>query len=117
MFFDWLKEHDFLNKNFYLICGDRHWQYHSIHPDGLEEFSSGAFVDQNSRPGRVPGDLESTDPDAILEVPYIQTEGNNSGGFLMVQVATVHDQPEISFTYYNTRGKQLYSVTKEAAGS
>lgn len=116
-FFAWLKEHDFVNKNFYLLCGDRHWQYHSIHPDGFEEFSSGAFVDQNSRAGRLPGDPESTDPDAVLEVPYIQTEGNNSGGFLMVEVDTVNDQPEISFTFYNTRGDQLYSITKEAVGT
>ncbi len=115
MFFDWLKEHDFLNKNFYLVCGDRHWQYHSIHPDGFEEFSSGAFVDQNSRPGRVPGDPESTDPDAILEVPYIQTEGNSSGGFLLIRVDADSGQPKINFTYYNTRGNQLYSVTKNAA--
>jgi len=117
MFLEWLKENGFLNKNFYLICGDRHWQYHSIHPEGFEEFSSGAFVDQNSRPGRVPGDPESTDPEALLEVPYIQTEGKNSGGFLMVRVDTINDQPEISFTYYNTRGKELYSVTKEAVAN
>ena len=114
LFFDWLKKNDFLSKNFYLMCGDRHWQYHSIHPDGFEEFSSGAFVDQNSRPGRMPGDPESTDPDAILKVPYIQTEGKNSGGFLMVQVKDLSDAPTINFTYYDTGGRQLYSVTKNA---
>jgi alkaline phosphatase/alkaline phosphatase D len=117
LFFDWLKEHDFLNKNFYLMCGDRHWQYHSIHPDGFEEFSSGAFVDQNSRAGRLPGDPKSTDPDAILTVPYIQTEGTNSGGFLKVEVSQEDGEPIISFTYYNTRGRQLHNVTKKAANN
>ena len=114
-FVDWLKENDFLNKNFFLMCGDRHWQYHSIHPDGFEEFSPGSFVDQNSRPGRLPGDPESTDPEAILKVPYIQTEGNNSGGFLMVRVSHDDHEPIISFTHYNTRGKQLYSVAKRVS--
>ncbi len=35
--------------NTYIICGDRHWQYHSVHPTGIEEFSCGALVDANSR--------------------------------------------------------------------
>ncbi|MBN1294790.1 MAG: alkaline phosphatase D family protein, partial [Candidatus Latescibacteria bacterium] len=48
-FFEWLKNHGFLTKNFYLICGDRHWQYHAVHPSGFEEFSCGALVDANSR--------------------------------------------------------------------
>lgn len=39
-FFAWLLENDFLDKNFYIVCGDRHWQYHSRHPNGLEEFST-----------------------------------------------------------------------------
>jgi len=55
-FFRWLKDNDFLDKNFYIVCGDRHWQYHSIHPSGFEEFSCGALVDANSRLGRNPGD-------------------------------------------------------------
>lgn len=114
LFFDWLKEHDFLSKNFYLICGDRHWQYHSVHPDGFEEFSSGAFVDQNSRAGRVPGDPKSTDPDAMLTVPYIQTEENSSGGFLMVEVQAEDEKPLIDFSFYDTRGNELYSTSKQA---
>ncbi len=113
LFFDWLKQHDFLNKNFYLVCGDRHWQYHSIHPDGFEEFSSGAFVDQNSRAGRLPGDPKSTDPDAVLVVPYIQTEGNSSGGFLRVEASPENGTPTLSFTYYNTHGELLYTTTKQ----
>ena len=109
-FFDWLAEHNFTEKGLYFLCGDRHWQYHSIHPDGWEEFSSGAFVNQNARPGRVPGDPKSTDPEARLRVPYVQTGDNVSGGFLVVSVAMDKTTPAISFSFQNTRGEVLHSV-------
>ena len=36
----WFAEN--LPDNFFIVCGDRHWQYHSVHPDtGVQEFSSG----------------------------------------------------------------------------
>lgn len=54
-FFDFLKQEGLLEKNFYVVCGDRHWQYHAVHPSGVEEFSCGALVDANSRLGRSPG--------------------------------------------------------------
>ncbi|MGE3999599.1 MAG: sulfatase-like hydrolase/transferase, partial [Planctomycetaceae bacterium] len=31
-FFAWLNETGIARQHFYLVCGDRHWQYHSIHP-------------------------------------------------------------------------------------
>jgi alkaline phosphatase D len=35
--------------NFFVICGDRHWQYHSVHPEtGLNEFSVGAASDEHA---------------------------------------------------------------------
>ena len=38
---NWL--HANVPDNFFVICGDRHWQYHSVHPaTGLNEFSVGA---------------------------------------------------------------------------
>jgi alkaline phosphatase D len=108
-FFAWLKNKDFLNKNFYLMCGDRHWQYHSIHPSGFEEFSTGALVDANSRLGRVPGDPKSTDPDAKVRQPYYQDPA--SGGFVYVQV-----QPgtpaKLDFTFLDENGVVLYTHTK-----
>ncbi len=70
IFFAWLKEHNFLEKNFYILCGDRHWQYHSVDNTGFEEFSCGALVDANSRIGRRPGDPASTDPEAAIKQPY-----------------------------------------------
>jgi len=43
--------------NFLVICGDRHWQYHSVHPEtGLHEFSVGAASDEHAAgsPGEDP---------------------------------------------------------------
>ncbi|MBU3024195.1 alkaline phosphatase D family protein [Zobellia galactanivorans] len=83
-FFHWLKQHH-LDSNFYIITGDRHWQYHSIHPAGFEEFGTGTVNGQNSRPGRKPGDPGSTDPLGFIRQPYIQEDP--IGGFLHVKVS------------------------------
>ena len=109
--FDWLIEKDFLNKNFYIICGDRHWQYHSRHPKGFEEFSTGAIIDVNSRMGRPPGDPNSNDPDAIITQLYTYEEP--TGGFLNV-VVTPGDPPTSAFRFYDERGVLMYEETKEA---
>ncbi len=113
-FFDWIVEHDFLKKNFYIVCGDRHWQYHAKHPKGIEEFSSGALVDNNSRAGRMAGDPKSTDPNALITQYYIQgTEEDATGGFLNVKVTT-SGEPELHFLYFDENGNLLYSTTKKA---
>jgi alkaline phosphatase D len=42
---------------FFTMCGDRHWQYHSVHPEtGLHEFGSGAASDihASGSPGEDP---------------------------------------------------------------
>jgi alkaline phosphatase D len=51
----WLKAN--VPDNFFIICGDRHWQYHSVHPQtGLHEFSVGAASDEHASgsPGHQP---------------------------------------------------------------
>ena len=63
-FFAWLKENRI--GHFTIICGDRHWQYHSIHPSGVEEFACGALNDENSRLGVAPGDKNGSDPQALI---------------------------------------------------
>jgi alkaline phosphatase/alkaline phosphatase D len=114
-FFAWLLANDMLAKGFFLVCGDRHWQYHSISPEGIEEFSCGALVDANSRLGRPPGDPESNDPEAKIRQPYTQDEA--SGGFLMVRAAPGTDggPATLTFTWYDEHGVELYSTTKAAA--
>lgn len=113
-FFDWLKDNNFLSSHFYIVCGDRHWQYHAQHPSGFEEFSSGALVDNNSRAGRIAGDPKSTDPDGEIIQYYIQgTPEEASGGFLFIK-NVAGDIPELHFEHYNEHGQLLYQNTKRA---
>ncbi|MEM7373046.1 MAG: alkaline phosphatase D family protein [Bacteroidota bacterium] len=113
-FFAWLGENGFLDKHFYFLCGDRHWQYHAIHPSGFEEFSCGALVDANSRAGRLAGDPKSTDPDSLISQPYIQGKASEaSGGFLHVSVnRTAQDEPRATFSFYDEQGHVLYQHEK-----
>jgi len=110
-FFAFLKETGIDKKGFYFICGDRHWQYHSIDSSGLEEFSCGALVDVNSRLGRKPGDPESTDPDGLIKQPYYQTP--RSGGFLMVEVKPEGDaDAKLKVTWHDEHGEVLHTTEK-----
>ncbi len=115
-FFAWLKETGLDKKNFYIVCGDRHRQYHSIDPTGIEEFSCGALVDANSRLGRKPGDPKSTDPEGLIKQPYYQSP--RSGGFLLVRVdpATAAAPPTLTFQWHDERGKVLHEHRKPAGG-
>ncbi len=106
-FFDWIKEERLDHQGFHVICGDRHWQYHSIDPTGIEEFSSGALVDANSRLGRNPGDPKSTDPQAKIKQLHAQTEA--SGGFLKV---TATKDASLRFEFFDENGKSLYHTIK-----
>jgi len=106
-FFAWLKERGL--KNVFILCGDRHWQYHSIHPTGVEEFSCGALHDENSRLGPKPGDPKSTDPKGLIKQLYSQKE--KSGGFLQVAVTP---ERTAAFSFYDDRGALLYEVVKPA---
>jgi alkaline phosphatase D len=46
-FRQWAKEN--LNGNFFVVCGDRHWQYESVHPEtGLREFACGPGSDEHA---------------------------------------------------------------------
>lgn len=107
-FFGFLEANELIGNGFYIICGDRHWQYHSIHPNGLQEFSCGAFVDQNSRAGRLPGDPASTDPEGKLAVPYVQTD-DWGGGFLEVDLRIDQQDPELHFIFKDIEGNARYS--------
>ncbi len=111
-FFDWLAEHHLIGSGFYVLCGDRHWQYHAVDPSGVEEFSCGALVDANSRYGRVPGDPNSTDPDGLIRQPYLQDKP--SGGFLLFESGlTADSKPYLIFRYFDETGIQLYEVNKQ----
>ncbi len=109
--FFWLKTHGFRNNGLYFICGDRHWQYHSIDPSGFEEFSCGALVDANARLGRIPGDSLSTDPAGTIIQPYVQKDA--SGGFLLVNSGRdEYNSPLLLFRFYDDEKNLLYAVKK-----
>jgi arylsulfatase A-like enzyme len=112
-FFAWLNKSGVAKKHFYLVCGDRHWQYHALHPSGIEEFSCGALVDPNSRLGRKPGDPASTDPEGLIKQLYSQKE--RSGGFLMIEStpAAKSDPARLSFVFHDENGAVLHKHSKQ----
>ncbi|HCS54741.1 alkaline phosphatase D family protein [Rubinisphaera sp.] len=109
-FFNWLNEHQINLINF---CGDRHWQYHSIHPQGVEEFSCGALNDENSIMGSFPGQKNSTDPEGLIKQPYHYKKP--TGGFLFVQVEpeTKKSPPKLIIESIDDEGTVLNRVVKE----
>lgn len=113
-FLAWAEQEGLWDDGLSIVCGDRHWQYHSVHPSGANEFSCGAICDANSRLGRRPGGANSTDPDGVLTQPYRQPEA--SGGFLSVVVTPAGEsegegaaEPSIRFEFYDERGELLYA--------
>ncbi len=111
-FFAWLTENGFLEKHLYFACGDRHWQYHAIHPSGFEEFSCGALVQANSRLGVKAGSPKSTDPEGKIKQPYCQLEGEPSAGFLTVTVMPFEGGAVARFDFFDEFGKQTYTNEK-----
>lgn len=107
-FFAWLKEEEITG--FMSFCGDRHWQYHSIHPSGFEEFACGALNDENSRPGVKPGSPKGTDPEALVKQPY--TYPKPTGGFLFVRVA---GDGSLDIEHHDDTGKVLNAVHRMPA--
>ncbi|WDQ19266.1 alkaline phosphatase D family protein [Rhodopirellula sp. P2] len=100
-FFAWLQSNQI--ERFMTICGDRHWQYHSIHPSGVHEFACGALNDENSRKGVPPGSPKGTDPEALVVQPFLSPEP--SGGFLSVTAGE-----NLLIEFYNDEGKRLYEA-------
>jgi alkaline phosphatase D len=103
-FFQWAMDNGITN--LLTFCGDRHWQYHSIHPSGVEEFSVGALNDENSRKGVPPGSKRGTDPDSLIRQPYAYPEP--TGGFVHVTVS----EANLRIAFHDDTGKLLYEVIK-----
>jgi alkaline phosphatase/alkaline phosphatase D len=107
-FFTWLKESGIDPARFFILCGDRHWKYHSRHPTGYQEFSCGALNVENSRIGRAPGAPKSTDPDG--EVTQYYTDKAPAGGFLRVRLtpAGLEKLATLELIHHDDSGKILY---------
>jgi len=55
-----------------LVCGDRHWPYHSVSREGIHEFCSGVLSDGCEEfPVPRPGDANSTDPDGAVDQRFV----------------------------------------------
>lgn len=112
-FFAWLAENKITG--FMIVCGDRHWQYHSIHPSGIEEFACGALNDENARLGVPPGSKKGTDPEARIKQPYLSAEP--TGGFLYLRVAPEGPRgARLVIEHRDDYGKVMNTVTKSAPG-
>ncbi|QDU77127.1 PhoD-like phosphatase [Bremerella volcania] len=97
----WLQEN--VPDNFFVICGDRHWQYHSVDPDtGVKEFSVGAA--SNSHAGGTPG-----------RNPKIHRFHKVQGGFLNVLVEPKQDESEIIFQLCDVDGNVAFEQRFERA--
>lgn len=86
----WLKDN--VPGRCFVVCGDRHWQYHSVHPGtGLHEFSVGAASDKHA--GGTPG--ENKDYHRFHRV---------KGGFLSVTARG----KTLTFRHRDVEGKVVY---------
>ena len=112
-FIMWLYRNGFYDKNFYILCGDQPWQYHSVHPTGFEEFSCGSLVEANAQLGFAAGNHFSTDPNRLINQRFANKEP--TGGFLMVDVTPADDgTTTASIIFYDEMGTELYRVDKTA---
>jgi alkaline phosphatase/alkaline phosphatase D len=96
---------------FMVFCGDRHWQYHSIHPSGVEEFACGALNDENARLGVPPGSKKGTDPDARASSSLISTP-KPTGGFLHVRVSREGSNATLAIEHRDDYGRVMHRVVK-----
>ena len=96
---NWLKTN--VPDNFFVICGDRHWQYHSVHPEtGLHEFSIGAASDEHA--GGTPGENKSYHRFHLVK-----------GGFMSVDVKREGQNSAITFHHHDVFGKVVYEWKTE----
>jgi alkaline phosphatase D len=91
-------------RNFYVCCGDRHWQYMATDPrTGLREFCCGPASDVHAFPG--PG-----------EDPAYHSFYRSKGGFLSVAVTRPRGGvPCIAFRFHDVDGRVLYEYRDTAA--
>ncbi|MDE2849977.1 MAG: alkaline phosphatase D family protein [Acidobacteriota bacterium] len=89
-----------MDDRFLVIVGDRHWQYHSVHPEtGLDEFSVGPASDAHA--GGTPG-----------EDPEYHRFHRVGGGFLSVDVDWVGERPRIVLRHRDVSGRVVYEIER-----
>jgi len=102
---NWKHEGDEIRKfcaenNVIVICGDRHWQFHSKDDEtGVHEFSSGASSKKHV--GGFSMDLK-TDEHQYLAI---------IAGFLSGEISKEDDQPKLTFRHHRVDGSVAYEHT------
>jgi alkaline phosphatase D len=92
----WLKAN--VPDNFFVVCGDRHWQYHSVHPTtGVQEFSVGAASDSHASGS--PGEDKTYHKYHLVK-----------GGFLSVELTPGDGVSSISFQLRHVDGALGYEA-------
>jgi alkaline phosphatase D len=93
---EWLKAN--VPDNFFVVCGDRHWQYHSVHPTaGVQEFSVGPA--SNSHASGSPGEDKTYHKFHRVK-----------GGFLSVELRPNGAESEIAFQLRDVDGAVGYEA-------
>jgi alkaline phosphatase D len=89
-----------LGDNFLIICGDRHWQYHSVHPQfAVREFSIGPCSDAHA---------QHPQKNAAWHRFF-----RDKGGFASVSVASSEDGSRLTVRLHDTHGKVVHEWTSE----
>ncbi len=97
----WIAEN--VPETLFAICGDRHWQYHSVHPEtGLNEFACGPASDAHA--SGTPG-----------YDPTYHKFHRVKGGFLTVDVEPRADTSTITFRHRDVDGRVVYEFQKTRA--
>lgn len=110
-FLEFLRSHG-LTESTFIVNGDRHWKYHSVHPTGVEEFSCGTVHRQNSRPGVAPGNPQGTDPKATIRQPYLQPVPD--GGFIQIDIEpdANDERATMLVRFWSEDGRLQYAVRR-----
>ncbi len=97
LFRSWTKEAKL--DNFFVCCGDRHWQYMSIDPEsGLREFSCGPASDVHA----------GGNPAQPAWQPFLRVKG----GYLTVAVRRNGAKSEITFRHHGVHGEVVHEFSQ-----
>jgi alkaline phosphatase/alkaline phosphatase D len=92
-----------------IICGDRHWPYHSVSRDGIHEFSTGTLTDGCEEfPLPKPGDLNSTDPGGEVDQRFLLPRPIAS----FIHVVSPGDRRPIQLEIWSSQGDLIYSTSR-----
>ncbi len=90
-------------ENAFVVCGDRHWQYYSVHPEvGIHEFCCGPASDKHA--GGWKKDDFREDYHRFLRVKggYLTVTTNREGG--------ADEDPTIAFRHFSETGEKVNEV-------